>query len=178
MNPAPTLRLVAVAAAITCLALSACATSAQTADATTTSRPSTASPLCTKGVPTERAVTGLQVMRSRGTGWAYHQDVPPTYDGTTPAPMAIVLGDQVAPDSIRATTHADVVVLEVAGPVDGGPWTSDDQQVRFVDDLVLRAETQLCFDRARVYVTGVGAGDVTAHTAVRELPDTLQLLPS
>jgi poly(3-hydroxybutyrate) depolymerase len=117
-------------------------------------------------------------MRSRGTGWSYHQDIPPGYDGGTPAPLVIALGAETNPSSIRSASGELSVILTVSGPIDGDDWTGDADQVRFVKDLFLRAQTQLCFDEGRVYVTGDDDGGVAAAAAARGLPETVELLRS
>lgn len=189
MNPALSLRHVALCAAVATMALSACsadtstsktaaAAAAAAAAASTASPQSTASPLCSRGVPTDDATTGRKVMRSRGTGWTYDQDVPATYDGTTPVHLVIALGTADATERARSTSGADTVVLSVTEPIDGSGWRDAPEQVRFVKDLVLRAETQLCFDERHIYVVGEGDGELAARAAARDLPETVQPLDS
>ncbi|MEL7208399.1 MAG: hypothetical protein AAGK32_09245, partial [Actinomycetota bacterium] len=123
-------------------------------------------PMCAQGMPSAEAEDGPKVMRSGGAGWVYVQQVPDAHDGANPVPLVIALGTD---EPSEAAVVDDAVVLAVAEPRGAVPWTGDDTDERFVRDLILQAETDLCFDEQAVYVTGLGSATEAAASVVESI---------
>lgn len=179
MNPALTLRLAAAALAVTSFTASACSSS----DATTLATGSSAaaatpasSPLCAKAAPGANATSGEKVILSRGVGWSYDQQVPATYDGGTPVPLVVALGRGGLTKAAGRAVDREAIVLAVDGPADGSGWSDSPAELRFVKDLLLRAETSLCFDRSAVYVVGAGDAEPLADRVVQDMPGSIRSL--
>lgn len=177
MNPALSLRLLVATLALTSVAASACSSSDATAvasgaaPASTTQKPA---PLCRKGVPSSTATSGHKVILSRGVGWTYEQKVPATYDGAKPVSLVLELGGAGTTGAAGGSVDRGAIVLAVDGPADGSSWTGDPDELRFVKDLLLRAETSLCFDRSAIYVVGSGDGEVAAERVLQDIPGTVR----
>jgi hypothetical protein len=177
MNPALTFRLAAATLALTAFAGSACSAS------DTTATPAGASaaevepaPLCAKATPSADAASGEKVILSRGVGWTYDQLVPAGYDGGTPRPLVLALGDGGVTRAAARSVGEDAIVLAVDGPADGSGWVDSPAELRFVKDLLLRAETSLCFDRQAIYIVGSGGAQPVADRAVQDMPGSLRSL--
>lgn len=174
MNPNLTRRLAVAAVAISWVPISACGSSDRASIVAGTSAAGAAaeaepSPLCAKAARGADATSGEKVMRSRGVGWSYEQAVPTSYDGATPVPLVLALGG-----GGKAAADREAIVLAVAGPADGSGWSDSPTELRFVKDLLLRAETDLCFDRRAVFVVGGGDAEAIADRAVQAMPGTVR----
>lgn len=178
MNPALTLRLAAATLALTSFAVSACSSSDTTAlgaapPAGASATEVAPAPLCAKAAPGADAVSGEKVILSRGVGWSFDQAVPATYDGGTPHPLVLALGGGELTRAAARTAGKDAIVLTVDGPADGSGWKDSPAELRFVKDLLLRAETTLCFDRNAVYLVGTGGAQRVADRAVQDMPGSV-----
>ena len=175
MNKSNIIRTAALAATAALALATGCSPAEESVRASTVGMSSSEpAPLCAKAGPTDRATTGDKVVLSQGIGWSYHQEVPTGYDGTTAVPLVITFGSLSLADGAITSMGSDAIVLSVSEPGRKQPWSGDTDQVRFVRDLLLRAESQLCFDLSAVYVVGAGGGEILAASAVRDLGDRVR----
>ncbi len=112
---------------------------------------------------------------SGGVPRSYLRNVPPSYDGKTPVPLAVDLhgaleGARLHETNSRLGAFGDehgFVTLTPQGSGDVVPaWEVefDSPDVRYVNDLLDEAERTLCVDEHRVFLAGYSNGAFLAST--------------
>ena len=123
---------------------------------------------CGPGATTVAAGSTKLDITSGGDARWYHRNVPPAHNGTTPVPLVLDLHGY----SEGADVHLMMSGLEKFGdgkgfvtltPQGTGPvprWDTEkgSKDLAFLGDVLDAAESQLCIDTNRVYVTGLSNG--------------------
>jgi polyhydroxybutyrate depolymerase len=109
-----------------------------------------------------------ETMTSGGDARWYFRQVPPAHDGTTPVPLVLDLhgyseGAQIHLMMSGLSTFGDTKGFVTLTPQGTGPvarWdtTLGSKDLKFLGDLLDTAESQLCIDTNRVFVTGLSNG--------------------
>jgi polyhydroxybutyrate depolymerase len=125
-------------------------------------------------------------MTSGGVERSYVLHVPPSYDGTRPVPLVTVLhglsltGSFMSGYTLFGEQGDARGFITVFPNALGEPprWNADkavDQadDVTFLEDLIAKAENDLCIDSERVFVAGYSNGGGMAQRLACEAPDTV-----
>ena len=135
--------------------------------------PTTASGGCSASHAAIAADTTGLVTLGGDTG-PFFQHLPPAYDGTTRLPLVIDLHGWSEPAAFhkvvsRLASYGDAqrfvtITPEIARKVPFWKTTFDGSDVRWIGALLDTAESSLCLDTNRVYVTGFSNGGMLSST--------------
>jgi polyhydroxybutyrate depolymerase len=141
---------------------------------------------CEAGARTPAGTTDA-TLASGGEQRRYQLIVPPSYDGTTPAPLLLLLHSLTVdyrlaafPTGVAATAPGqDAVVVVPSGLVDDTTpyWlavpTADNHDLDFLEALLDHLEGELCLDTARVVSTGLSNGGQMSSLLACRLGDRI-----
>ena len=154
------------------LAITACGTPGGAAGASEVSGPT---PVCEIG-DSQRATSGRQILRTRGIAATYTQVLPADYDGSTAVPLVIGFGTDLFDREVLSATSPEPIVIHADPPRPAGTWRGSANDLQLVEDILLRAETEVCHDTSQIFVYGEGTGQDTAVLVARLLDGRVTLL--
>lgn len=178
---------VAVVALAAMVAIAACSSGGTSSTRSTEARSRRPAPSAgCSGAPVAAGVTE-RTMTSGGIERRFQLTVPQGYDGRKPFPVVMGLHALSIPHGVVAgltgfadmAARYDFISVAPSGRLDGTiPYwlaapTTDNEDVRFIADLLDRLEAELCVDTARVYSTGMSNGGQMSSLLACRIPDRI-----